>query len=169
MHCDLNVYCALFSLPEDTQSHSSNPIRFKKSKIWRGSSLGVSSELIFYADRSVLISWLIPTSFHRLVSWNFLLSTTEPAEYIVYDPKFINLSLRGFNAPSEIMSVTLDSSCKDSCKLWIQYILPQSFHFLPELCSLFCLHLLTHLKNSNLSTLFISRSLFESSEHLCLW
>lgn len=35
INCDLKVYCALLSLPDETLSQSSNPKPFKKSRIWR--------------------------------------------------------------------------------------------------------------------------------------
>lgn len=46
MHCNLRNYCAPLSLHEETQFQYSNPKRFKKSRIWRGSSLGLSSKLV---------------------------------------------------------------------------------------------------------------------------
>lgn len=162
MHWDLNVYCAPFSLPEDTQSHSSNPIRFKKSKIWRGSSLGASSELFFYADRGVLLSWLILYLPHFII-WCLGISSSVPENLQSTSSIIPSLWIcpLGGSMPRQTLRA------KTHANFGYSTVYPTSV--LPEFCSLFCLHLLTHLKHSNLSILFIFRSLFESSEHLCVW
>lgn len=79
MHCDLKFYCVLFSLPEGTQSQSSNPKHFKESRIWRGR--GLASLL---ASNLLALVTAITSQFIR----SCLGVSSSSAKCIVDNPKF---------------------------------------------------------------------------------